>query len=75
MTTRRPSHAIVTTATVAVVALLGATIALAAASTASPLNSPSPVASAIAMIKDLAPPPGAAMLLIAGLIAARRAHR
>jgi hypothetical protein len=72
-------HALVTTATIAVVvAMSAATIALAA--TTVPANLGRRAASAgpthtVGFIQQLTPPPGAAVLLVAGLIAIRRKRR
>ena len=84
-TASRPSRALVTTATIGtVVALLAATIAVAAAS-GTPDRRPARADSAaidpvsgslnLAWLQQLAPPPGAALLLIAGILVARRGHR
>ncbi len=79
----RTSRAAITTATaVAVAALLAATLALVATSSedAAPIQASqtpavqatAPSEQTIAFLRRLAPPPGAAILLIAGIVAVAR---
>lgn len=79
----RTSRAVITTATaVAVVGLLVATLALAATTASDPTPAPAhptpaaqhtaPSERTIAFLSDLVPPPGAAILLIAGIVAVAR---
>lgn len=77
-TSAHPSRAaFVTAAAAGCIILLAGTAALAVAAHPA-LVTPTVergVPKALALMQGLVPPPGAAMLLIAGLLAARRGHR
>ena len=73
---KSPSRAAFTTATVAAaIALLAGTIGLAAAARHAEGRVNLDSAAAAPIFKQLVPPPGAALLLIAGIVASRRGTR